>query len=241
MWKPWRDGEHFATGVGEQRLVLLQDGTRLTLNTSTDVYVVLSKAQRRVAVQRGEVLFEVAKDSNRPFVVSMDDTEVTATGTSFVVRVEPSNSSKSGSLDVTLVEGQVIVQGSGTSGITAALAKPVVMAAGQRIRLHPHGPEAVASPPASTGMQIDHPKLEQLLAWRRGEIVLDDVPLESAIAEMNRYSTVPIVLTGPPPATAPRVGGVFSTASSASFARAVAKLHGLRLTEFPDRLELQRP
>jgi transmembrane sensor len=65
--------ETYGTGVGEQRLIVLADGSRMTLNTSTDVRVKQTDALRAVTVNRGEALFEVTKDASRPFVVSVSD------------------------------------------------------------------------------------------------------------------------------------------------------------------------
>ena len=57
---------------------------------------------------------------------------------------------------------------------------------------------------------------------------------------MNRYSSTPISWRGADAAGDLRVSGVFKTGDNASFARAVAKLHGLMVRELPDRLELSR-
>ncbi len=35
VWQPWRNVDEYSTGVGEQRVVVLYDGTRMSLNTST--------------------------------------------------------------------------------------------------------------------------------------------------------------------------------------------------------------
>jgi len=50
-----------ATGVGEQRLLTLEDGSRVYLNTSTRVIVQYKRKIRRVILKSGEALFEVAK------------------------------------------------------------------------------------------------------------------------------------------------------------------------------------
>ncbi|MBT9494696.1 MAG: FecR domain-containing protein, partial [Paucibacter sp.] len=83
--QPWRAVDSYVTGVGELRTVILQDGTRMSLNTATRVRVELARAQRSVKVEGGEALFEVAKDARRPFVVQAAGTEVVAMGTAFVV------------------------------------------------------------------------------------------------------------------------------------------------------------
>ena len=233
--QPWRDIDSYDTGIGEQRLVILKDGTRMSLNTSTRVSVELGQTQRRVRVEGGEAFFEVAKEASRPFVVQAAGTEVTATGTAFVVRVTPSPAGGREALDVTLVEGQVVVQGSGRKE-SPAIVQPIVMAAGDRIRVRRSQDAGATSVPAVSAPEHDRPRLDQVLAWKRGEAVFDNVSLPDALAEMNRYSATPI--SADPRVADLRVSGLFKTGDSAGFAQAVAKLHGLRVRELPDRLEL---
>ena len=89
-------------------------------------------------------------------------------------------------------------------------------------------------------MQMDRPRIDQLMAWRRSEAVFDDVLLSDAVAEMNRYSRQPIVLVGGESSEGRRISGLFRTGDNVAFARAVATLHGLVVHERQDRVELAR-
>ena len=109
-WRPWAHDKVYDTGIGEQRVVVLVDGTRMTLNTATSVSVSLTKTRRSVSVLHGEALFEVAKDPDRPFLVQVADASVVATGTSFLVRSTSDGNINADAFGVTLIEGQVIVQ-----------------------------------------------------------------------------------------------------------------------------------
>jgi transmembrane sensor len=82
----------------------------------------------------------------------------------------------------------------------------------------------------------DRPRLDQVLAWKRGEAVFDNASLPEALAEMNRYSATPIMAD--PSLAALRISGLYRTGDNAGFARAVAALHGLVLRAHADRLEL---
>lgn len=86
--------------------------------------------------------------------------------------------------------------------------------------------------------QLDRPNVDQLMAWRRSEVIFDDLPLSDAVAEMNRYSREPIVLVGDESSKGLRVSGLFQTGDNVSFAYAVAALHGLVVHERQDHLEL---
>jgi transmembrane sensor len=96
-----RDNTAFTTGVGEQRMITLQDGSRIYLNSDTRLTVRLDKNRRLVRLAGGEALFDVAKNPSRPFIVDAGEMQVRAVGTEFVVRRDPHE------LAVTLVEGTV--------------------------------------------------------------------------------------------------------------------------------------
>jgi transmembrane sensor len=228
-----RDGNAYSTGVGEQQVVVLDDGSRVSLNTATRVRVELSATQRTVNLERGEALFEVAKDAHRPFVVRVAGSEVVAVGTVFSVRLTADGAQAGDKLAVTLIEGQVAVrpvaQGSATG---AAPARALLMQPGERVRL------ASARTATVAAVQVDTPRIEQVMAWKRSEAVFDDVSLQEAVAEMNRYSRTPIVLAGEGALAERRISGLFRTGDNAGFASAVAALHGLAVHERQGQLEL---
>jgi transmembrane sensor len=232
-WRFWPGEQTYGTEVGEQRAVMLADGTRMTLNTSTDVRVELTKSLRTVTVLRGEALFEVAKEPGRPFVVQVSDAQVVATGTAFLVRSTPRDGGGDDAFGVTLIEGQVIVHRS--SSAEGAAATPIVMAPGDRLRVARPGDGRARG--ASSPPRLDRPQISPLTAWRRGQVVFDDMPLIDAVAEMNRYSKVRISLVGDA-LSALRVSGDFRTGDNESFARAAAQLHGLSVRSTAGRLEL---
>lgn len=193
----------YSTTVGQQQTITLQDGTRVSLNTRSKLSVAYTAHERQLRLERGEALFEVARDAERPFVVEVDKESVRALGTRFVVRKERST------VAVTLIEGLVEV----TPSLQPV--KPVRLSPGERITLH-----------AQTGAVLDHPKVEALTAWRRGEVMFDDVSLLEAATEINRYGGMQVVLAEPQLAQL-RVSGVFETADPQEFAQAMAQLHRL--------------
>lgn len=238
VFQQWRGTGAYSTGVGEQQLVLLDDGTRMSLNTATRVRVDLSLAQRTVNVLDGEAMFEVAKDARRPFVVRVADSEVVALGTVFSVRLTPGSARASDSLAVTLIEGQVTVRSAqGGPGGGVAPVRPVLMQPGERVRLV----KAASASASGAAPQVDRPRIEQVVAWKRNEAIFDDVSLADAVAEMNRYSRMLIVLSGDAALSGRRISGQFRTGDNAGFARAAAALHGLAVIERQGRLELTTP
>lgn len=201
----------YRTGVGEQRVVRLTDGTAVTLNTATKMDVHYSERERDIVLDRGEAFFDVAHDTGRPFVVRAGDEQVKALGTTFVVR------RNAGSVEVTLLSGIVDVAGG-----AAQRGGPVTLSPGQRLRSGP-----------GVDPRIDRPQLEVVTAWRHGELLLDQTTLVEAVTEMNRYSRRPIVFETAPPADI-HISGVVKIGDSQSFARTLASLYGLRVEETKD-------
>lgn len=232
----WWDDGNFSTEVGEQRVVMLDDGTRLILNTDTRLRVNFSAKQRTVNVASGEAIFEVAKDPARPFVVRVSGSEVVAVGTAFSVRYAEASANVPSEIAVTLIEGQISVRPTaGGSGADIAPLRPIVMKPGERLRLD-------QSPSAKTAVatRVDRPDVDQVTAWKRSEAVFDSTALVEAVAEMNRYSRTQIVLVDKLAASNLRVSGQYRTGDNVGFANAVASLHGLTLKKEGGRLELQK-
>ena len=232
----WYSQNAYRTNVGEQRLVVLEDGSRMLLNTDTRLRVDFSASQRTVEVRSGEAFFEVSKDARRPFVVRIAGSEVVAVGTAFSVRYAPA-AHAAGELAVTLVEGRVNVRAAGKPGDVLAPEQPVWMKAGDRLLLdRPSG-----HPASGVVARLDRPNVERVLAWKRDEAVFDDTSLADAVAEMNRYNRTPIVLLDGLESDGLRVSGLYHTGDSTGFASAVAALHGLEVREEDGRLELAKP
>lgn len=93
----------YSTDIGEQRSIVLNDGSTIDLNSRSRVRVRFTDAERNVDLLDGQALFHVAKNLARPFVVHSDSTRVRAVGTQFDVYRK-----RSGTI-VTVVEGKVAV------------------------------------------------------------------------------------------------------------------------------------
>jgi transmembrane sensor len=210
----------FATEVGQQRSQTLTDGTRVSLNTNSRIVLVYSDRERRVRIERGEALFEVARDIVRPFVVEAGEEQVRALGTTFLVRRDPAG------LAVTLIEGRVEV--TRRKGGQDDVPRVMKLEPGQRITVHAHTPPT-----------LDRPKVEALTAWRHGEVIFDDVSLLEAVSEINRYGSTHVMVTQPE-LMALRISGIFETRDPAEFANAIARLHRLAVHRSNDEIVLSR-
>lgn len=210
-----RQGELFQTALGEQRTLTLSDGSRVTLDALSVMRVRYTAAARSIDLVQGRGYFEVAHDTSRPLRVHAGPRTVTAVGTAFSVRREP------GETMVVLAEGKVAVSDH-ESPVTLA-----VLAPGQSMLLVDG---MGASQPVTTA-------LDQALAWRRGQLVFDNVALADAAAEMNRYSTLQVVVADPRLRTF-RISGTFLAGESRAFVEAIQSYFPVRTRNTDTTVEL---
>lgn len=177
----WQPPMVYASRVGEQVNVALDDGSTATLNTNSTVAVKFSANKRGVEVREGEALFNVARDASRPFIVAMPLGEIRVTGTVFNVRALP------GETAVHVVSGLVQVTPNG--------GEPIRLGAGESVHLDPSGKVVTERfDPASA------------LAWRSGKARYADAALGDVIDDLNRYFSMPIVLADASLASLPVTG-----------------------------------
>lgn len=169
--QPSQQFEAISTAVAQRQSVTLSDGTRVELNARTNLRVEITRSERRVRLADGEAFFTVSKDASRPFIVETPTGSVRVTGTVFNVRTETA-----ATLDVVVVEGSVQVS-PGEIGGTPASA-PASLGAGDRLTATAKG---VIKQPLSASDRDD------VLAWRQGQIVFNDVPLSAALARFAHY------------------------------------------------------
>ncbi len=207
----------YSTGVGERRTVRLSDGTLVTLNTRTSLKIAFSGGRRLVKLVRGQALFEVAHDRNRPFTVEAADRQVTALGTVFQVRIDP------GRVSVVLIKGRVVVDRTreAANAFGDPRVEPAFLKPGQEFSAELGAPQQVVSV-----------NVERQLLWRDGFVEFDDAPLGLAVAEINRYASRPITLHDDEVA-ALHLSGVFRTGSPDEFIDAVGAVLPIEARQTP--------
>ena len=89
LWHEWQNQAlttlASTTAVGEMKEQRLSDGSQLMLNSNTDLQVTYYRNKRVITLKRGEAIFHVVKDADRPFIVDSDFAKVTVLGTRFAV------------------------------------------------------------------------------------------------------------------------------------------------------------
>ncbi|UHC19829.1 FecR domain-containing protein [Methylobacterium currus] len=154
------------SGVGDITHATLPDGSRVDLNTGTALALHFSGTERRIALLRGEAVFDVARDPGRPFVVEGGGLRVRAVGTVFYVRADGAGQ------PVGVAEGRVEVTAAG---------RPLAVSAG----------EAFREGPAHAVVKAD---VARAMAWRDGRLIVSGERLSDVLAELARYRRGRILL-----------------------------------------------
>ncbi len=202
--------QRFATRAGEQRMIVLQDGSQVTLNTRTQLSVSITQNARFVTLDSGEAFFEVRHDERRPFRIAADLADITVLGTRFAVH------RRRASLEVSTVTGLVRVS-------APALPKgagEVLVHAGERATVDTKHDRVV----------IGTADLKHIENWREQRLEFDAVRLEDLLEEFNRYTEIPIVAASTEIAGM-RVSAVLSVGDVAALSRTLDSAYGLTLVE----------
>ena len=192
----------------------MTDGSKVTLNTDSEIRVAMSDTERRIDLEHGEAFFEVVKDPGRPFVVRVGDKRIVAIGTKFSVRRDVGP--RADDIQVVVTEGAVRVESTSGRGVENAAARR--LAAGSVVRAN------------RDGLLVQRkkvPEAEEQLSWRSGVLVFRDVTLAQAAAEFNRYNPRQIQIedaaTG-----ALQIAGNFRTTNVDAFVRLLEQGYPVR-------------
>lgn len=210
----------YESALGQVRVVTLEDGSVLTLNTDSEVHVRYTNGRRLIHLDHGEVLFDVAKNKARPFIVEADGTSVTAVGTSFVVR-----KLDAAPVEVLVREGVVEVQ-------RKAATSPVRMSANSKLI-------SSSTPAAIAPTRIAAEEVTRETAWESGRIAFEGETLEDAAQAFERYSETRIIIEDPSIGRE-EITGLFASNDPVGFARAAALSLDLKARVGPNEVRLSR-
>jgi transmembrane sensor len=168
-WRDWMSDQR--TVVGERRFVMLADGTRIDLNTSTAIDIDFTASERRVVLNDGEILVETGRDAGntsgvyRPFIVETRQGRIRALGTRFVVRNE----------DASLATRVAVLHGAVEVTPADAPERATVLDAGQQTRFTATAIDAIEAADRHAG------------DWSRGVLFADGMRLADFVDEIGRY------------------------------------------------------
>lgn len=247
------------TEIGAWRKVDLPDGSVIQLNTNSQIEVSYTSVARRVLLARGEAHFTVAKNPERPFLVTAGDVEMRAVGTAFNVRLDPS------AVEVIVTEGTVKVGAPEKESKPATLEEPRTdgtpradadVSPGTRARVDASLTITETSPLLSAGHRLvvplnagfDQPPLvsapvdaqaiKQALAWQERRLYFESTPLPQMVAEINRYNRHQLVIVDPQLETH-RFGGSFPAGDYEAFVRLLETNFGVVAERLGDETRLR--
>ncbi len=212
VWLTAGRPEKFQTVIGEQRTVLLDDGSKVTLNSASAIEVRLAKQRRHVLLVRGEALFEVAHDAARPFDVETGDVVLRAVGTQFDVNLQPRQTI------VTMVEGKVVLVSVGGQPQQES-SRPVLVAA-DRMTI-----SAVGAQEHRHGVDVS-----AAIAWTQGRLVFKNRALGEIAEEFNRYNRRRIEIRSAE-LRAREITGAFRSDDPESFTSFLSGMPGVRVAD----------
>jgi transmembrane sensor len=219
----YRPGE-YKTEIGHQRMVELEDHSRVALDAATRLRVRYTKDARLIELLNGQAQFSVAKDPARPFKVEAGDHTVVALGTVFTVEYVDRQ------ISVAMLEGKVAVLPQDDGSPKSLSAHDAVMPGDGATQItEPPGPVGIIELEAGEALRVHSsgratliPKadLEAATAWREGKVIFHEEPLGEAVRRLNRYSQLQIEIDDGELA-AMQVSGVFEAGNSQAFVEAV--------------------
>ncbi|MFC7379177.1 FecR family protein [Brevundimonas sp. GCM10030266] len=159
----------YVTAPGEQRIVSLADGSTIAMNGASRLSVRLSGRERLVEMDDAEAAFDVARDVNRPFRVTVGQSRIEVLGTAFDVRRDDD------STEVRVSRGVVRVSDLADAGRNVRLTR------GQAVTRLDAAPvlEVRDAPVTPAG-------------WRSGRLVYEDRPLSEVAADLSRAYATPV-------------------------------------------------
>lgn len=200
-----------STAIGERSTFLLEDGSSVELNTATKMKILFGDEKREIILLKGQALFEVAPNPDRPFVVFAANRRITALGTEFEVRLDKQD------VSVTLLEGKVEVTELTLVDSTqnAADLRSIELLPGQRV-----------SGDLAQTLEVSRDDLDRALSWREGRLQFKNERLSDVVYEINRYSVHDVRLADPSLGDI-RVSGTFKAGTAAGFVSALTTIYPL--------------
>jgi len=170
-----------ATSRGQMYPIVLSDNSRIWLNSESSIKypVAFVDNERRVEIT-GEAYFEIAHDASKPFIVSVNGTEIKVLGTKFNVNAY----SDEDRTKTTLLEGSVLVK----KGIQHTTIKP--------------GQQAQVSNDANNDKGIhvvSDINTAEVIAWKNGLFNFDGEDIPTALRQLARWYNIDIVYAGEAP------------------------------------------
>ncbi|MEM5552872.1 FecR domain-containing protein [Pseudoalteromonas neustonica] len=156
----------YLTQIGETASFILSDGSQILLDSDTELNVEYSDNTRRIELLKGQVIFDVTPEKQRPFIVVVEEIDIKVLGTQF---------------NVNRLKDQVVVAvKKGKVKVTDPTVGDVFLTANQGYN-------------SINDRQFNLTET-QFAIWQQGRIQFSNTPLNFAVEQLNRYQDKPFKL-----------------------------------------------
>lgn len=167
---------------GKKSMIMLSDGTRVWLNAGSQLVFpsnFLNKTRQVMLI--GEAFFDVAKNTEKPFVVRTTDICIHVLGTRFDISAYPEDKL----IQTVLVEGKVNLKYSGKGILNREYS----------VEMSPNQMVLVDKSTGESKSQIVD--ISKYVSWKEGMLEFEKVDLVRAIKQVERYYNIKIHLADP--------------------------------------------
>ncbi|MFW7268200.1 FecR family protein [Gluconacetobacter sp. Hr-1-5] len=214
-FRTWLQADQW-TGTTIQT-VALTDGSEAILDSDTAIAIHYSAHHRDITLLQGNALFKIRHDADRPFRVTDQDGRIEDVGTVFEVRDAPEH------VTVSVSQGLVDVYTPSTHSVAVRLRE------GERLA-YAHG----TTFPVERDISPD-----DIAAWSRGDLTLDNATLAEAVRAISRYRHGAVYVWGDAPA-ASRISGVFRIDQPDEALSTIAATSGMKIVHLPGHIVVLR-
>ncbi|WP_252736028.1 FecR domain-containing protein [Aestuariibacter sp. A3R04] len=193
------------TSIGQVKTFVLADNSSVTLGADSKVSVWFDNEQRNTRIIKGDALFDIARNPQRPFVTHIDDARITVLGTQFDVQKRPQQTS------ITVGHGEVAVSKQNRN---------VNLTPGQKVVLSKNKMSKVVS--------VDPHFFAQ---WKQQRFTFSRNTLEDVVSVINRYSSTPVRIVTPSLKTL-EVTVAFSGEQSMQLLESLAYQYGFEVSTY---------
>jgi transmembrane sensor len=213
-WDPVYQQHQLVSAIGQQKDFILADGSRVRLNTATQLQVAYHLRSRRILLQQGEASFAVQHNiwhswlpwAERRFEVAAGQIRIEDIGTVFNVR------------KLNQSDAQVAVEQGKVRVWSADRQQSFILNSGQSL-----GTER-----GHLSASVDN-DAAQLIAWQKGYYYFNDQSLAQVLAELNRYGKLPVQID--PALAGLRISGQADLQQRMQLIQALPQFAPVRLTK----------
>lgn len=197
--------------VGRITNQTLADGSKVTLSANSDMQITYYRNQRHIMLNRGEAVFEVVKDKERPFVVETDQAKITVLGTRFAVN------KLSKLVRVSVDQGRVLVESKSTDS-------SMILTNGQVAEIIPNRLSSVVSRNASDAF-----------AFQTGKLVFVGADIYEVADTLSRYRVKPVKAEG---VASRNISAVINIQDAEQFILGLKNISAVKIVDEPGQTKL---